>query len=389
VSDRPNALPWYRKPYARYGPTNFLLDAVTPLFAPPPKLWDQPAAQRSYRAGSMGAPIVNGVQAPYGPVDFATDAFAKFVVQPLYNIASGNLMRSTAAPRDAVPMSDDPREAMAVQEHNRSNAARALGAGMEAGGMASLGSFGAKAPAGALRSGPARPDAGLDMSQAARLQRAKEMGFDTENVLYHVTESDFPAFDLNKLGRNTDDADYAQALAKVGVWFNDDSASVAARTAMDGNDSRTIPVYVKGDLKDFDDLTSFHENIREHAINKKMADELGQDIREWGYEKGIGSYPLSSNEMKAVVESYRKNAELEGYAGVRLNDEEFGGTSTVIFDPSNIRSVNAAFDPAKASSPNLMAANPFTGAVTPLFAPPPKLWDQPAAQRRNQLPMTF
>jgi hypothetical protein len=44
----------------------------------------------------------------------------------------------------------------------------------------------------------------------------------------------------------------------------------------------------------------------------------------------------------------------------------------LIFDPSNIRSVNAAFDPAKASSPNLMAANPFPGAVTPLFAPPPK-----------------
>jgi hypothetical protein len=189
-----------------------------------PMLWDQPAAQRSYRAGSMGAPIVNGVQAPYGPVDFATDAFAKFVVQPLYNIASGNLMRSVAAPRNAMPMSDDPREAIAVAEMNRSNAAQALGSGMEAGGMAALGSFGAKAPAGALRSGAARPDAGLDMAQSARLQRAREMGFDTDTPSYHVTDQDFNQFDLNKLGKNTDlDPDtWAGRLSGIGVWSSDD-----------------------------------------------------------------------------------------------------------------------------------------------------------------------
>jgi hypothetical protein len=287
-----------------------------------PMLWDQPAAQRSYRAGSMGAPIVNGVQAPYGPVDFATDAFAKFVVQPLYNIASGKLMQDVAAPRNAMPMSDDPREAIAVAEMNRSNAAQALGSGMEAGGMAALGSFGAKAPAGALRSGAARPDAGLDMAQSARLQRAREMGFDTDTPSYHVTDQDFNQFDLNKLGKNTDlDPDtWAGRLSGIGVWSSDDPKKVASAMGMDNYDgTRTLPIFRKGDYVEFPDYG---------------LDDLSSHIKDLGGAKKF------VEEMKS-----------QGYSGVKVKDDEFGVTSYVAFDPSNIRSVNAAFDPAKQWKP--------------------------------------
>jgi hypothetical protein len=44
----------------------------------------------------------------------------------------------------------------------------------------------------------------------------------------------------------------------------------------------------------------------------------------------------------------------------------FGDGTAQIFDPRNIRSVNAAFDPARSDSANLLAANAKQGAAVPL-----------------------
>jgi hypothetical protein len=55
------------------------------------------------------------------------------------------------------------------------------------------------APAGALGAGPVlRSTPALDMSQAARMQRAADMGFDTDRTWYHGTTHDFPSFDIAK-----------------------------------------------------------------------------------------------------------------------------------------------------------------------------------------------
>lgn len=50
-----------------------------------------------------------------------------------------------------------------------------------------------------------------------------------------------------------------------------------------------------------------------------------------------------------------------GYAGLQQD-----GYQTAIFDPRSIRSVNAAFDPAKSDSANLLAANPPTASIPSL-----------------------
>jgi len=60
-----------------------------------------------------------------------------------------------------------------------------------------------------------------------------------------------------------------------------------------------------------------------------------------------------------------RSAKSEGFDGLRMNNfsDEAGygvynpASHSVVFDPKNIRSVNAAFDPAKADSANLLAAN--------------------------------
>jgi hypothetical protein len=50
----------------------------------------------------------------------------------------------------------------------------------------------------------------------------------------------------------------------------------------------------------------------------------------------------------------------EGYDGAVFSQPSSGSEGVaVIFDPSNIRSVNAAFDPEKSGSSTLLAAAPF------------------------------
>jgi len=54
----------------------------------------------------------------------------------------------------------------------------------------------------------------------------------------------------------------------------------------------------------------------------------------------------------------------QGYDGLKLPEPD-GQSTMVAFDPSQYRSVNATFDPAKRSSSNLLAG---TAAATPIAA---------------------
>jgi hypothetical protein len=149
-----------------------------------------------------------------------------------------------------------------------------LGVGM-AGGMVdnALGSAGGKLARGA---------SDLPMDLASRMARAKEMGFDTDRVLYHGTKSDFDEFAPTR-------GDYGE-----GVYLTP-SSYIANQYAGWTDGANVRPVYARGDLTE---------------VN--------------------------------------------------------GGNTVLVSDPSNIRSVNAAFDPAKIDSSNLLAANAKSGAAIPL-----------------------
>ena len=58
-----------------------------------------------------------------------------------------------------------------------------------------------------------------------------------------------------------------------------------------------------------------------------------------------------------------------------------GRTVAIPFDPSQVRSVNAMFDPAKSDSANLLAANPLAGAV-------PLMWQDEKNKRKPKDLMT-
>lgn len=122
----------------------------------------------------------------------------------------------------------------------------------------------------------------LDMSEAARMARAKEMGFDTGTTWYHGTKADISNFDPNALGASTN-----APSARRGFFFTKDPSTASdysklskERAALRGvadyntsfekfNDSqRALFAKYGSDFHDFEAgsalLDNLNDNIRMH-----------------------------------------------------------------------------------------------------------------------------
>jgi hypothetical protein len=123
-----------------------------------------------------------------------------------------------------------------------------------------------------------------------------------KNRLYHGTNSDFSVFDASRAGENTDSNASSEAYAqtsRLGHWLNTKPmAGPKAGYKVD------MPVYV-----------SIENPKREMSL-----DWLAQ-----GLEGTTG-------------QEYRNRLIREGYDGIVLPDEEFGGESWVAFSPEQIKS---------------------------------------------------
>jgi hypothetical protein len=119
----------------------------------------------------------------------------------------------------------------------------------------------------------------------------------------HYTFDTFSCFDWSRLGENTDsnadDENYAKT-AHVGVWFNQGGEERL---------SKVYDTYIEADIE----------------IQSPVPD-------------------LSSLIDLAIVlsfygsgEEFRRTMQAEGYDGLILNDEEYGGTSYVVFSDEQIR----------------------------------------------------
>lgn len=182
-------------------------------------------------------------------------------------------------------------------------------------GIAAMGAF---LPAAKI--GKKALDAGLDMSQAARMARAKEMGFDTDQVWYHGTNFNkdgvrpFEEFIPSKDG-NLGPGVYATSDKGVASGYSEFVHDGPDVDLMDGG--AVYPFFAKG-------------KIAQEAL-------LDEALRQVG--RGPGSARRAVDFLKE-----------QGFTGIKYED----GYVASIFDPSNIRSVNAAFDPAKKNSANLL-----------------------------------
>ena len=136
---------------------------------------------------------------------------------------------------------------------------------------------------------------GLDLSQEARLARAKEQGFDTDTVYYHGTDTDFSEFDPER------------AIGSQ-YWSTTDRSAI---------ESGGVGAAGKGVIKEF---------------YARIDNPAGWELYE---KRGIG-------ELIAL-----------GYDGVKLPED--GQTTLIAFNPSQYRSIHAAFDPDHTNSAKLLA----------------------------------
>jgi hypothetical protein len=185
---------------------------------------------------------------------------------------------------------------------------------------------------------------GLDMGQDARMARAKEMGFDTDTPLFHGTDRDITEFRVSKGGE-----------IGPGVYVTRDATQAGeyARPSYGGpypegaNVTKTV---VKGKMKNM-------ERGEWVALRGEIMDRLREENGgEW-----------DSKFVKQAEKEIMAELEGEGFVGIYLKNPT-GKASLmydqgVVFDPANIRSVHAAFDPAKKKSADLLAASAGGGVA--------------------------
>lgn len=192
-------------------------------------------------------------------------------------------------------------------------------------GLAMTGAIGLPKPANSVGSGGGgkmmEPQAtnvaerqALPMDQASRLARAREMGFDTDTTFYRGTKN--PGAEQFEAKAPTVLGDPVDLPAVYGSTLPDDANGYASYLTNEG--SGVIPFYTRAKIAPFDVASKFTDETRIEELMRL------------------------------------------GYGG---HYQTGGGTYAAIYDPSNIRSVNAAFDPAKTRSANLLAANPREGAA--------------------------
>jgi hypothetical protein len=182
--------------------------------------------------------------------------------------------------------------------------------------------------------------AGLPMDQASRLARASEMGFDTDQVWYHGSNSTFPEFDNAKIGSGVDDGGFLG----VGHYFTPDKEYAGAYG------STVRPHYLRMQKPFVADA----RNPQEHqALARQIYGSEGEVVGPDGF-------------VMVDPKSWTDALTAHGYDGAITRD---GGEiiEAAVFDPSNIRMVSAAFDPAKSGSTNLFAANPSISSLPSLL----------------------
>jgi GNAT superfamily N-acetyltransferase len=184
----------------------------------------------------------------------------------------------------------------------------------------------------------------LDMSQAARMQKADEMGLDPSFTLYHGTGDDIQEFDLN-IAKDMEGRKRGLGLGSGKIYLHGGPQSASAF-------AMNAPKRGLGQNPNVMQLISTGNYIDENDYKQMFMENSG------GVE--ITSGNLNMRERDALIKKTDKQVMEKGFDGIAEKYKDSSGKvvgygQVAIFDPANIRSVNAAFDPAKRDSANLMA----------------------------------
>lgn len=186
----------------------------------------------------------------------------------------------------------------------------------------------------------ARRRGGLPTSQPERFARAREMGFDTSQLWYHGTPSpNFSQFDPAMAG-------YSQGMALNGrpaIWFTDSpqqasyyAGALARHDPANVGAGGVIPAFIRrGERPPWGDFEGQSMSPQTWYANVENALQTLQSRR--------GDLP-SNVLFKNVPYNWSSTGGPQGMSNVLL-----------VTDPSIIRSPNAAFNPQRISSSNILA----------------------------------
>ncbi len=203
----------------------------------------------------------------------------------------------------------------------------------------------------------------LPMDESSRMQRAREMGFDTNKTLYHGTDQEIASFDNAKRGRVT-----GAGSAYEAHWFSDNPdtaggyADLASSKAVDDLIKKSEAAERAGKWDEAHNFMVQAEKLEQSGGKggeNIIPLRLRGKIKEYDAD-GQMMYQLEEGQLNKWV----KEAKAEGYEGVaikNLSDEAGYGqyrpvTHYAIFDPKNIRSKFAKFDPKNKNSANILAS---------------------------------
>jgi hypothetical protein len=195
-------------------------------------------------------------------------------------------------------------------------------------------------------------DKALDMSQAARMERAREMGYDTDTVWKHGTNKPIRQFKKPRANSGYNELGPGTYLTREDAVSN---------IYASGNGGNVIPVHVKGG--DYFDYSRFVSEPKSAALEiaHKMREnrELAPDnlrISGWLDASPEDHADFMRRAIQNDMDGTAKQSFLQwaGYKGAYDPTSQVPD-QLVVFNPQDIRSVNARFDPAKSDSPNLLA----------------------------------
>lgn len=195
---------------------------------------------------------------------------------------------------------------------------------------------------------------GLPPGNTAK-DRAKAMGFDVDNPVYHGTTSDIKEINPSKYGSSTE-----TSSGDAGFWSSDDShtaesfADYAAYAKPTNKNPRLM--HLSGEQ-----VRAKHPNRRQNIIpmyiNKKNMLSIDQGGTSW---EDLMKNPKHEESFIDLLNKINNDSysvgEIKNFNDVA--DFKLPKTSThyVSPKPSSYRSINAAFDPAEAESADILKA---------------------------------
>jgi len=219
----------------------------------------------------------------------------------------------------------------------------------------------------------------LDMSTSARMQRADDMGLDADKDWYHGTADDIEGFLKSKRGSGTQ-----SNSAKKAFWFTDDAETTAKSYADHSGTTNKVAALLKeadvaeraGNWDLYDEKLRAAEELESFFMGVPANRLQGQNIipTKLPKEESLFVVDMKGESFEdgafGGVNEALDHAKAAGYKGVKfLNLDDAVGfsdksaTHVAIFEPKNIRSKFAKFDPANADSSSLLASNPVATAA--------------------------